>query len=95
MNKKILICVTCFIIILVVIVIYLNKSKKKFVKKNIKEEIIIPSEIIEDKETGEYVIYDERTGKEIMRSPDEASLVVYKTNPDYDPILPAIEEKNE
>lgn len=84
MNKK-------NIIILIVISIFLVVIIRKIIVKantnNLSENEfdIEISNIVRDEQTGEYVIYDVKTGMEVRRSQDEADLYIYEVNPDYNP----------
>ena len=94
MNKKIMIAICCIVIVILIIVIITNKKKKVSVQNEIKTEDNQVSDIVQDEETGEYVIYDKETGEEIARSFDEATLHIYEIDPDYDPKLPNMEDEN-
>ena len=86
MSKKVMMVigiVTIFIIILLIVNNKYNKTQSDTeVKSNEQIEV---SSIVEDEETGEYVVYNQETGEEIARSFDKASLHIYEIDPDYNP----------
>ena len=91
MKKKIIIIA---IIVILIIIIWGTRNKKENSLESVeKTEDITPSSIIQDSETGEYVVYNEETGEEIARSEDEGSLYIYTIDPDYNPRMPLSEDE--
>ena len=94
MNKKIVLGI--FIIMAFIILIIVINKKQGKVQQIVKENSTkseIKSDIIQDSETEEYVIYDEETGEEIARSMDKESLHIYEIDPDYNPKTPISDDE--
>ena len=94
MNKKVIIILSIIVIIIISFMILFNKSKKtksneNEINNNAKEKV---AEIIQDEQTGEYIVYNKKNGEEIARGYEESSLYIYTIDPDYDPKLPMAEE---
>ena len=90
MNKKVMIGI-CLIAVFMVIILVVRTKKEKLDdatgNSGSVEEIHV-SDIVQDEETGEYVIYDKETGEELARSEDKGSLYIYTIDPDYNPRPP-------
>ena len=85
MNKKEMVSIVIVVIFIIILLILKNRNNS-----NIRndtgfkiDEKINSSSIVQDEETGEYVIYNKENGEEIARNPDKASLYIYEIDPDY------------
>ena len=83
MNKRKMMIV--IIIILVVAFALLTKKKNNVKRESDNSEDRKISDIIQDEETGEYIIYNQETGEEIARSKNKESLYIYRIDSDYNP----------
>ncbi len=78
MKDKKIIFLIVFAIVLIIAVVTINKTKKNNVQTN-----NAISDIKYNEETGEYYIKNEITNEIIASGEDEASLQIYRDNPDY------------
>ncbi|MBR2290394.1 MAG: hypothetical protein IJ867_07460 [Clostridia bacterium] len=92
MNKKRILILVILIIIILIGIVLLRKRKKVIHVENEISERIKVSNVVQDEQTGEYVIYNLETGEEIARSEDEVSLYIYTLDPNYDPKSSASDE---
>lgn len=81
MDKRILsIIVVIVIIIMIVITVKVKSNQNENLESNSKT-----IEIIQDEETGEYVVRNKITGEYLDKSLDETNLHIYEIDSNYNP----------
>ncbi len=79
-----------FVTILLVIMMYLifgihKKNNVNNISETNNDDIL--TEILQDEETGEFIIYNKENGEEIARSFDKSNLRIYEIDPSYNPLI--------
>ena len=86
MNRKRIFFLSVIMVILIIIIFAINSKKTQ--KNNLNDSSIKRKEtlkISQDEETGEYVVYNKKTGDEIARNSDYDSLHIYEIDENYNP----------
>ncbi|MBR2289504.1 MAG: hypothetical protein IJ867_02585 [Clostridia bacterium] len=92
MSRRKAIIILIIVILIFWIIFVVDKKKISSVEHHVQRAEKITPEIVQDEETGEYVIYRQETGEEIARSEDKSSLSIYEIDPDYNPRSPSSDE---